>query len=116
MMADTAPDSFEMDYKKLANVITDKTKAIIPVEIARKMCDYDKIFKIVESKQVLFKANNELQRLFNRVVVMPDAAHAFGAERKVMKCGQVADFTTFSFHAVKNLTTPKVGQLFGGMT
>ena len=109
VLVDTAPDSFEMDYSKMADAITDKTKAIIPVDIGGKMCDYDTIFKIVESKKSLFKANNELQMLFNRIVVMTDAAHAFGAERKGMQCGQVADFTCFSFHAVKNLTTAEGG-------
>jgi dTDP-4-amino-4,6-dideoxygalactose transaminase len=109
VLVDTAPDSFEMDYSKLADAITEKTKAIIPVDIAGKLCDYDTIYEIVESKKGLFKPNNELQWLFNRVVVMTDAAHAFGAERKGLKCGQVADFTCFSFHAVKNLTTAEGG-------
>lgn len=109
VLVDTALDSFEMDYSKLADAITEKTKVIIPVDIAGKMCDYDTIFEIVESKQELFKPNNELQWLFNRVIVMTDAAHAFGAERKGMKCGQVADFTCFSFHAVKNFTTAEGG-------
>ena len=99
VFVDTAPDSFEMDYSKLADAITEKTKAIIPVDIAGKMCDYDKIFKAIESKK----------KLFNRVIVMADAAHAFGAKRNGVKCGQVADFTTFSFHAVKNLTTAEGG-------
>lgn len=109
VLVDTAPDSFEMDYSKLADAITEKTKVIIPVDIAGKMCDYDTIFEIVESKKDLFKPNNELQWLFNRVIVMTDAAHAFGAERKGLKCGQVADFTCFSFHAVKNFTTAEGG-------
>ncbi|MFJ7974808.1 DegT/DnrJ/EryC1/StrS family aminotransferase [Peribacillus sp. NPDC096379] len=109
VLVDTAPDSFEMDYAKLADAITEKTKAIIPVDIAGKMCDYDTIYKIVESKKDQFKPNNELQWLFNRVIVMTDAAHAFGAERNGMKCGQVADFTCYSFHAVKNLTTAEGG-------
>ncbi|WP_227938627.1 DegT/DnrJ/EryC1/StrS family aminotransferase [Alkalihalobacillus deserti] len=109
VLVDTAPDSFEMDYSKLADAITEKTKAIIPVDIAGKMCDYDEIYKIVENKKELFKAKNDLQKLFNRVIVMTDAAHAFGAERKGLKCGQVADFTCFSFHAVKNLTTAEGG-------
>lgn len=109
VLVDTAIDSFEMDYEKLADAITEKTKVIIPVDIAGKMCDYDTIYKIVESKKELFKPNNELQWLFNRVIVMTDAAHAFGADRKGMKCGRVADFTTFSFHAVKNLTTAEGG-------
>lgn len=109
ILVDTAPDSFEMDYSKLADAITEKTKVIIPVDIAGKMCDYDTIFEIVESKKALFKPNNEIQRLFNRVIVMTDAAHAFGAERQGMKCGQVSDFTCFSFHAVKNFTTAEGG-------
>jgi dTDP-4-amino-4,6-dideoxygalactose transaminase len=109
VLVDTAPDSFEMDYAKLADSITEKTKAIIPVDIAGKICDYDTIFKVVESKKELFKANNDLQKLFNRVIVMSDAAHAFGAERNGLKCGQIADFTCFSFHAVKNLTTAEGG-------
>lgn len=109
VLVDTAPDSFEMDYSKLANAITEKTKAIIPVDLAGKMCDYDTIFEIVESKKELFKANNELQKLFNRIIVMADSAHGFGAERKKLKSGQVADFTCFSFHAVKNLTTAEGG-------
>ncbi|MGI6334776.1 MAG: DegT/DnrJ/EryC1/StrS family aminotransferase [Saccharofermentanales bacterium] len=109
VLVDVAPDSFEMDYSKLADAITERTKAIIPVDIAGKMCDYEKIYEAVESKKKLFKATNEIQHLFNRVIVMADAAHAFGAERKGMKCGQVADFTCFSFHAVKNITTSEGG-------
>ncbi|MGG3756563.1 DegT/DnrJ/EryC1/StrS aminotransferase family protein [Bacillus anthracis] len=109
VLVDTAPDSFEMDYGKLADAITEKTKVIIPVDIGGKMCDYDNIYKIVESKRVLFRPNNEIQNLFNRVIVMTDAAHAFGAERNGMKRGQVADFTCYSFHAVKNFTTAEGG-------
>ncbi|WP_372663105.1 DegT/DnrJ/EryC1/StrS family aminotransferase [Cohnella sp.] len=109
VLVDVAPDSFEMDYSKLADVITDKTKAIIPVDIAGKMCNYDAIYQAVESKRGLFKSNNKLQRLYNRIIVMADSAHAFGAEWNGDKCGQVADFTCFSFHAVKNLTTAEGG-------
>ena len=109
ILVDTAPDSFEMNYSKLADAITDKTKAIIPVDLGGKMCDYDSIYKIVESKKDLFKPNNDIQEIFNRIIVMTDAAHAFGAERKGKICGQVADFTCFSFHAVKNLTTAEGG-------
>jgi len=109
VLVDTAPDSFEMDYDKLAGAITKNTKAIISVDIAGKMCDYDRIYDVVESKKELFDAKNDIQELFNRVIVIADAAHAFGAERKGKKCGQVADFTTFSFHAVKNLTTAEGG-------
>lgn len=109
VLVDTAPDSFEMDYEKLDEAITEKTKVIIPVDIAGKMCDYDTIYKVVEGKKELFKPNNDIQSLFNRVIVMTDAAHAFGAERNGMKCGQVADFTCYSFHAVKNFTTAEGG-------
>lgn len=109
VLIDTAHDSFEMDYRKLADAITENTKVIIPVDIAGKMCDYDKIFEIVEAKKEIFKANNELQGLFNRIIIMADAAHSFGADRKGKKSGQVADFTCFSFHAVKNLTTSEGG-------
>lgn len=109
VLVDTAPDSFEMDYSKLADAITNKTKVIIPVDIAGKMCDYDRIFEIVESKKDLFNPSNEIQQQFNRVIVMADAAHSLGAERKRLNSGQVADFTCFSFHAVKNLTTAEGG-------
>lgn len=111
VLVDTAPNSFEMDYSQLANAISERTKMIIPVDIAGKMCDYDTIFRIVEHKKDLFKANNEIQQLFSRIIVMADAAHAFGAERNGMYCGQVADFTCFSFHAVKNVTTAEGGSV-----
>jgi len=109
VLVDTAPDSFEMDYGQLANAITERTKVIIPVDLAGKMCDYDAIYEAIESKKSLFKARNDLQAVFNRIIVMADAAHAFGATRRGKKCGQVADFTCFSFHAVKNLTTAEGG-------
>src|SRR5699024_8050886 len=109
VLVDTAPDSYEMDYSQLADAITNKTKAIIPVDIAGKMCDYDTLFEIVQSKKNLFESNNDIQNLFNRIIIVADAAHAFGAKRKGMNSGQVADFTCFSFHAVKNLTTGEGG-------
>ena len=109
VMVDTAPGSFEMDYTKLADAITERTKVIIPVDLAGIVCDYDKVFAAVESKKHLFRPANDLQRAFGRVVVMADAAHAFGAQRKGMMCGEIADFTSFSFHAVKNLTTAEGG-------
>jgi len=109
VLVDTATDSYEMDYAKLADAITKNTKAIIPVDIAGKMCDYDTIYEVLESKKKLFEADNDIQGLFNRVIILADAAHAFGAERHGIKCGQVADFTCFSFHAVKNLTTAEGG-------
>ena len=109
VLVDVKKDSYEMDYDQLADKINEKTKVIIPVDIAGIMCDYDKIFKVVESKKHLFRANNVIQKVFNRVIVMSDAAHAFGATWHNKKCGEVADFTSFSFHAVKNLTTAEGG-------
>ena len=111
ILVDTDKDSFEMDYDLLSRAITPKTKAIIPVDLAGKMCDYDKIFAVVENKKKLFRAKNEIQKAFNRILVIADAAHAFGARYKNQVCGAVADFTSFSFHAVKNLTTAEGGAL-----
>lgn len=108
-MIDTAVDSFEMDYEQISSKINENTKAIIPVDIAGKPCDYDEIFKIVEKNKKLFKPNNNLQKQFDRIIVIADGAHSFGAEYKGRKIGQVADFTCFSFHAVKNLTTGEGG-------
>ena len=109
ILIDTAKDSYEMDYEKLEAAITERTKAIIPVDLAGVMCDYDTIFEIVEKKRELFCPANELQKKIGRVVVLADAAHAFGASRKGVMCGNAADFTSFSFHAVKNLTTAEGG-------
>lgn len=109
VLVDVAKDSFEMDYDQLAEKITEKTKAIIPVDLAGIMCDYDKIFEIVESKKGLFTPTNDIQTAIGRVIVLADSAHAFGASRKEKMCGEVADFTSFSFHAVKNLTTAEGG-------
>ncbi len=111
VLVDTAKDSFEMDYNRLSKAITPRTKAIIPVDLAGRMCDYDRIFEIVESKKGLFEPKNAIQSAFNRAIVVADAAHAFGALRKGRACGSVADFTSFSFHAVKNLTTAEGGAL-----
>lgn len=109
VLVDTAPDSFEMDYSKLADAITENTKMIISVDLAGKICDYEAIYRAVKSKKNLFQANNEIQALFNKVIVMADAAHAIGAVRNGDNCGQIADFTCFSFHAVKNVTTAEGG-------
>ena len=111
VMVDTAPGSFEMDYSKLADAITENTKVIIPVDLAGVICDYEKVFAAVESKKHLFKPANDIQKAFGRVVVLADAAHAFGAEQHGKRCGNIADFTSFSFHAVKNLTTAEGGAL-----
>lgn len=111
VMIDTSPDSYEMDYDKLADAINEKTKVIIPVDLAGIICDYSRIFAAVESKKNLFKANNDIQKAIGRVVVLADAAHAFGAKQNGKMCGNIADFTSFSFHAVKNLTTAEGGAL-----
>ena len=111
VMVDTAPDSFEMDYDKLADAITEKTKVVLPVDLAGVVCDYDKIFAAVESKKHLFSPANDIQKAYGRVIVLADAAHAFGAKWHAKMCGEIADFTSFSFHAVKNLTTAEGGAL-----
>lgn len=106
---DSQPDCVEMDYDKLADSITEKTKAIIAVDIAGIICDYDRIFEIVENKKNLFKPSNKIQEALGRIAVFADCAHALGAERNGRKAGQIADFTDFSFHAVKNFTTGEGG-------
>ena len=111
VMVDTAPGSFEMDYSKLADAITERTKVIIPVDLAGIVCDYSKVFAAVEAKKHLFKPANDIQKAFGRVVVLADAALAFGAQQNGKMCGNIADFTSFSFHAVKNLTTAEGGAL-----
>ena len=111
VMVDTAPGSFEMDYDKLAEAITPNTKVVIPVDLGGVMCDYNRIYATVESKRHLFNPANEIQKAFGRVIVLADAAHAFGAQWHGKMCGEVADFTSFSFHAVKNLTTAEGGAL-----
>lgn len=109
VLIDTKKDSYEMDYDQLENAITEKTKAIIPVDIAGVICDYERIYEIVNKKKSLFHANNEIQKKIGRIAIVADAAHAFGAERDGKRCGELADFTSFSFHAVKNLTTAEGG-------
>ncbi|HZJ99286.1 MAG TPA: DegT/DnrJ/EryC1/StrS aminotransferase family protein [Tissierellaceae bacterium] len=109
VLIDTAKDSYEMDYEKLEQAITSKTKAIIPVDIAGVMCDYDKIFEVVGNEKNIFMPSNKLQETIGRVIILADAAHAFGATYKGKHSGDVADFTCFSFHAVKNLTTAEGG-------
>lgn len=111
VFVDVQKNSLEMDYEKMAEAITEKTKAIIPVDLAGIPCDYDKIFAIVENKKHLFKPNNDIQKAIGRIAICADAAHAFGAGWKGRKVGSIADFTSFSFHAVKNLTTAEGGAL-----
>ena len=111
VIVDIAKDSHEMDYNALADAITENTKAVIPVDLAGIPCDYDKIFEVVESKKHLFKANSGYQEKLGRVAVVADGAHALGSTYKGEKIGSVADFTTFSFHAVKNFTTAEGGSV-----
>ncbi|MDU7559849.1 MAG: DegT/DnrJ/EryC1/StrS family aminotransferase [Finegoldia magna] len=109
VIVDSYPNKTEMDYDKLENAITEKTKAIIPVDVAGIPCDYDRIHKIVEKKRAIFKPCNNIQEAIGRIAVCEDAAHAFGASYKGNKIGSVSDFTCFSFHAVKNFTTAEGG-------
>ena len=111
IIVDIAEDSHEMDYEALADAITENTKAVIPVDLAGIPCDYDRIFEVIESKKYLFKANSEYQEKLGRVAVVADGAHALGSTYKGKKIGSVADFTTFSFHAVKNFTTAEGGSV-----
>lgn len=110
VMIDCKKDSYEMDYDKMEAAITAKTKAVIAVDIAGVVCDYDRIFEAVERKRSLFKpSDNPIQLALSRVIVLSDAAHAFGAKWHGKSCGEIADFTNFSFHAVKNMTTAEGG-------
>ena len=111
VLADIQKDGYEMDYDALASLITEKTKAIIPVDLGGVPCDYDKLFKIVEAKRHLFRPKNEIQKALGRVAIMADTAHSFGASRGGVMAGNIADFSSFSFHAVKNLTTAEGGAL-----
>lgn len=110
VLVDTAPDSFEMDYEALEEKITPATKAVMPVDIAGVLCDYERIFEIVNRKKELFQpADNPYQKALGRILVLSDSAHGFGARIGERPNGQFADFTSFSFHAVKNLTTAEGG-------
>ena len=115
VLVDVARDSYEMDYDALEHAITEKTKVIIPVDLGGALCDYQKIFEIAERKRVLFRPKNEIQKAIGRVIIVADSAHAFGSKRqfegKWKISGSIADFTSFSFHAVKNLTTAEGGAL-----
>lgn len=109
VLIDTQRDSLEMDYTALEDAINENTKVIIPVDIAGIPCDYEKIFDIVERKKHLFKPKNEIQKAIGRIIVMADTAHSFGAVYKGKHTGGIADFSCFSFHAVKNFTTAEGG-------
>lgn len=108
---DTQKDSLEMDYDQMADTINERTKAVIPVDLAGIPCNYEKVFEAVESKRHLFRPNNDLQKSFGRVIVVADGAHALGAQWRGQMVGAIADFTSFSFHAVKNFTTGEGGAL-----
>ena len=109
VMVDTVKDGFEMDYDKVADSITSNTKVIIPVDLAGIICDYARLYNIIEAKRSIFHPTNAIQEAFGRIIILADAAHAFGAMQKGKMCGEIADFTSFSFHAVKNLTTAEGG-------
>ncbi len=111
VMVDSQKDNVEMDYDKLAEAITERTKAICPVDLGGVMCDYDKVFAVIESKKHLFRPANEIQKKIGRIIIAADDAHAFGAQWHGKMAGAIADFSSFSFHAVKNLTTAEGGAL-----
>lgn len=111
VMVDSQIDNVEMDYDKLADAITEHTKVIMPVDLAGIICDYSRVFAAIAVKQHLFTPSNAIQKAIGRIAVVADAAHAFGAVRDDKMCGEIADFTSFSFHAVKNLTTAEGGAL-----
>ena len=115
-LIDSQMDSLEMDYDALEKAITEKTKVIIPVDLGGVPCDYDRIFEIVEKKKHLFKPSNEIQKAIGRIVVCADTAHAFGAKRHGTMVGSISDFSSFSFHAVKNFTTAEGGALIARKT
>lgn len=111
VMVDCQADSLEMDYDQVADAITERTKAIIPVDLAGIPCDYERLYELVESKRGLFHANSEVQKALGRIAIMADTAHSFGATKNGKPTGCLADFSSFSFHAVKNLTTAEGGAL-----
>ena len=111
VIIDSQKDNIEMDYDKVARAITERTKVIIPVDVGGVPCDYEKIFEIVESKKYLFKPSNDIQKIFGRIIVLADSAHSLGAVYKSNRTGSLADFSSFSFHAVKNMTTAEGGAL-----
>lgn len=111
VFVDVQKDCLEMDYEAVEKAITTNTKAIIPVDLAGIPCDYDRLYSIVESKKDIFTPKTDLQKMLGRIAICCDAAHAFGASRKGKMVGAIADFSSFSFHAVKNLTTAEGGAL-----
>ena len=111
VMVDSRKDSVEMDYDQLEAAITERTKVIVPVDLAGIVADYERVFEIVEHKKALFHPSNDLQKKFGRIIVSGDCAHSFGANRKGKMAGEIADFSSFSFHAVKNFTTAEGGAM-----
>jgi dTDP-4-amino-4,6-dideoxygalactose transaminase len=111
VMVDSQKDNVEMDYDQLEKAITEKTKVIVPVDLGGIVADYDRVFEIVERKKALFHPSNDLQKKFGRIIVSGDCAHSFGAQRKGKMAGEIADFSSFSFHAVKNFTTAEGGAM-----
>ena len=111
VLVDSQKDNVEMDYDQLADAITERTKMIVPVDLGGIVADYDRVFEIVEQKRGLFRPSNALQAKIGRIVVSADCAHSFGATRKGKMAGEIADFSSFSFHAVKNFTTAEGGAL-----
>ena len=111
VMIDSQKNSLEMDYDAVESAITERTKAIIPVDLGGVPCDYDRIFEIVERKKNLFRPSNEIQKAIGRIAICADTAHAFGAKWHGKMVGSIADFSSFSFHAVKNFTTAEGGAL-----
>ena len=111
VMVDSQKDSVEMDYDQLEKAITERTKVIVPVDLAGIVADYDRVFEIVERTKALFHPSNDLQKKFGRIIVSGDCAHSFGANRKGKMAGEIADFSSFSFHAVKNFTTAEGGAM-----
>lgn len=111
VLIDSRPDSFEMDYVAVEKAINKRTKAIIPVDLGGVPCDYDRIFEIAERKKALFTPSNAIQKAIGRIAICADTAHAFGAKRRGKSIGSIADFSSFSFHAVKNFTTAEGGAL-----
>ena len=111
VMVDSQKDSAEMDYDQLEKAITERTKVIVPVDLGGIVADYNRVFEIVERKKALFHPSNDLQKKFGRIIVSGDCAHSFGAHRKGKMAGEIADFSSFSFHAVKNFTTAEGGAM-----
>ena len=119
VMVDSKPDSVQMDLSKLADAITERTKVIVPVDLGGVVCEYDRILEVIEHKKHLFKPSNELQKKMGRIIISSDCAHAFGSQWHGKMAGEIGDFSSFSFPAVKNLTTAEGGALtwhlpFGG--